>query len=92
VPQLDAEQIERARLWHWLYRSGSDVSTQLVQHWEAMAGDDLMRRIMTAMAHVESDGDPLFASTRRMWTRKEPMLTRFDLSMSAESLGDELWG
>jgi len=92
VPQLDPEQIERARLWHWLYRSAGDVSTQLVQHWEAKAGDSLMRRIMTAMAHVESDGDPLFASTRRMWTRREPMLTRFDLSMSAESLGDELWG
>jgi hypothetical protein len=92
VPQLDAEQIERARLWMWLYRSGSDVSTALVQHWEAMAGDDMMQRIMTAMAHVESDGDPLFAATRRMWTRREPLLTRFDLSMSAESLGDELWG
>ncbi|HKD97993.1 MAG TPA: hypothetical protein VKB69_10370 [Micromonosporaceae bacterium] len=92
VPQLEPEQVERARLWHWLYRSGADVSTQLVQHWEAKASDDLMLRIYDAMAHIESDGDPLFASVRRMWTRKEPMLTRFDMSMSTESLGAELWG
>jgi hypothetical protein len=92
VPQLEPDQVERARLWHWLYRSGADVSTQLVQHWEAKASDDLMLRIQDAMAHVESDGDPLFASVRRMWTRREPMLTRFDMSMSTESLGAELWG
>lgn len=91
VPQLDAEQIERARLWTWLYRSGADVSTQLVQHWEAKASDDLLLRVQDAMAHVESDGDPLFASVHRMWTRREPMLTRFDMSMSTEALGAELW-
>lgn len=90
--QLDPEQIERARLWHWLYRAGADVSSELVQHWEAKASDDLILRLHTAMAHIESDGDPLFAATRRMWTRHEPMLTRFDMSMSARSLGDELWG
>jgi hypothetical protein len=92
VPQLDPEQIERARLWAWLYRSGGDVSSSLVQHWDAGQSEELMIRLRGAMAHVESDGDPLFSSTRRMWTRREPLLTRFDMSMSARALGDEMWG
>lgn len=91
-PQIDPEQIERARLWHWLYRSGGDVPTPLVQHWDTGQGDDLMIALRGAMAGPESDADPLFSATRRMWTRQEPLLTRFDLSMPAHALGEQMWG
>ncbi len=91
-PQVTADQIERARLFAWLYRSGGDVPSPLVQYWDAGQGDELMVALRVTMAGPESDGDPLFASVRRMWTRHEPLLTRFDLSMSTRALGDEMWG
>lgn len=74
------EQIERARLWHWFYRSGNDVSTPLVPHWDTGASDQLLRVVRIAMTGMESDGDPVFTATRRMWERKEPFLTRLDLT------------
>jgi hypothetical protein len=36
---------------------------------------------------VESDGDPAFTAVRRMWRRREPFLTRFDLAAA----DDDLW-
>lgn len=85
---VSPEQRERARLWHWFYRSAADVPTGLVPHWEAGQSDQLLRILRVAMQHVESDGDPAFTAVRRMWRRREPFLTRFDLSAP----GDELWG
>ena len=72
------EQIERARLWAWFYREATDVQTSLVQHWECQAHDDLYRTLRVTMSYVESTGDPLFTSVRRMWRRRDPFLTRFD--------------
>ena len=49
--------------------------------WDAGQCDHLLQGLRIAMSQVESDGDPLFASIRRMWTRREPLLTRFDMSV-----------
>jgi hypothetical protein len=91
-PQVDPDQIERARLWTWLYRSGGDVPSPLVQHWDMGDNSELMEALRVTMEGPESDGDPLFASVRRMWTRREPLLTRFDMRMSRTALADEMWG
>lgn len=92
VPMVSAEQRERARLWHWFYRCAADVSTGLVPHWEAGQSDQLLRLLRVVMQHVESDGEPAFTATRRMWQRREPFLTRFDLTGPARALADEMWG
>ncbi|GIL25182.1 hypothetical protein [Actinocatenispora comari] len=84
---VSTEQQERARLWHWFYRSAADVPTSLVPHWEAGQSDQLLRILRVAMQHVESDGDPAFTAVRRMWRRREPFLTRFDLAAA----DDDLW-
>ncbi len=77
------EQVRRARLWLWLYRSGADVVTPLVPQWEVWPANHLMRSMRAAFRHIESDADPLFAAVERMWTRREPMLTRVDLAPPA---------
>ncbi|MBO0826807.1 MAG: hypothetical protein J2P24_03415 [Streptosporangiales bacterium] len=74
------EQVERARLWHWFYRAGNDVASPVVPHWDVGAGDQLLRVVRVAMTGMETDGDPVFAATRRMWERREPFLTRLDLT------------
>ncbi|WP_449062875.1 hypothetical protein [Planomonospora algeriensis] len=76
---LGEEQRERARLWLWFYRCATDVPTPLVPAWDTGAGGALLRTISVNMSHVESDADPLFSSVARMWERREPFLTRFDL-------------
>lgn len=86
---VGAEQRERARLWHWFYRAATDVSTQLVPHWEAGQSDQLLKILRVYMQHAESDGDPAYTSARRMWQRREPFLTRFDLTAP---FSDEMWG
>ncbi|MFE3455654.1 hypothetical protein ACFXJ8_42775 [Nonomuraea sp. NPDC059194] len=75
---LGPEQRERARLWLWLYRSGADVSSPLLPHWELGDGEDYLRALAVGMRHVERDGDPLHCAVRRMWERREPLLGRFD--------------
>jgi len=77
-PCVTDEQVERARLWTWFYRAAADVSTPLVPHWRMGQSTQLFDLLTTTMAQVEPDGDPLFAAVRRMWVRREPMLTRFD--------------
>jgi len=74
------EQVRRARLWLWLYRSGTDVVTPLVPQWEVWPADVLLKVLRATFRHIESDADPLYAAVERMWTRKEPMLTRTDWS------------
>jgi hypothetical protein len=91
-PQVTPDQIQRARLWTWLYRSGGDVPSPLVQYWDMGDDSELIHALRVTMEGPESDGDPLFPSVRRMWSRQEPLITRFDLSMSARALGDEMWG
>ncbi|MFD1931110.1 hypothetical protein ACFSKW_06415 [Nonomuraea mangrovi] len=75
---LGPEQRERARLWLWLYRSGADVPSPLLPHWEMGDGEDYLRALAVAMRHVERDGDPLHTAVRRMWERREPLLSRLD--------------
>jgi len=89
-PLITAEQIERARLWLWFYRSGGDVASHLVQHWELGQNEELFNALAVAMRQVESDGDAAFVSTQRMWSRKEPFLTRFDFARGSESLAEQL--
>ncbi|GAA0798976.1 hypothetical protein [Spirilliplanes yamanashiensis] len=74
------EQVRRARLWLWLYRSGTDVVTPLVPQWEVWPANHLLRAMRATFRHIESDADPLYAAVERMWTRREPMLTRVDLA------------
>ncbi|MEV6306202.1 hypothetical protein AB0M02_42790 [Actinoplanes sp. NPDC051861] len=74
------EQVRRARLWLWLYRSGSDVVTPHVPQWEVWPANILLKTMRATFRHIESDADPLFETVERMWTRREPLLTRTDLS------------
>jgi hypothetical protein len=80
VELVTDEQVRRARLWLWLYRSGTDVVTPLVPQWEVWPADVLLKALRATFRHIESDADPLFAAVERMWTRREPMLTRTDWS------------
>ena len=85
-PLLTEEQIDKARLWMWFYRSATDVPSVFVQQWELGEGDELFRTLKMSMQYVESDDDPVFEAVQRMWTRQEPLLTRFD--MRTGDLGD----
>jgi hypothetical protein len=77
---ISPEQVERARLWLWLSRSAAQVPSPLVPAWDLRPGDGLFDVIEVNMSAVESDGDPVFAAVERMWTGREPFLTRFDLT------------
>jgi len=85
------EQVERARLWLWFYRAATDITTPLVPHFAEGADDDTIGALTTRMEHVEADGDPLHLAMHRMWTRREPVLTRFDLA-SPEALAGATLG
>ncbi|MEG3636932.1 hypothetical protein [Micromonospora palythoicola] len=78
---ISAEQVERARLWLWFYRSATDLFTPQVPHWEVWPADYLLRAVRTSFRHIESDADPVFEAVERMWTRREPVLTRTDLQV-----------
>jgi hypothetical protein len=77
---IEPEQVERARLWLWFYRSATDVVSPLMPHWEIWPERDFLRNLEIGMKFIESDADPLFEAVERMWTRREPFLTRFDLT------------
>lgn len=83
-PVVSDEQVDKARLWMWFYRSATDVPSMFVQHWELGVTDELFTVLRTTMEHVEADSDPLFSSVRRMWERREPVLTRSDLTSNEE--------
>ncbi|GAB3665260.1 hypothetical protein GCM10027596_31150 [Nocardioides korecus] len=87
---ITPEQVERARLWAWFYRSGSDITSPLVPAWQLGQGDALLDVLGTTMQHTESDGDPLFTAVRRLWTRRDPVATRLDLTRDDASLTDDL--
>lgn len=88
-PLVTAEQVRRARLWLWLYRSGADVTTPLVPHWENGQGTALHQLVTTAMNHVEDDADPAYVAVRRLWERREAVLTRMDLRLGSFELADQ---
>ncbi len=87
---ITPEQVERARLWAWFYRSGSDVPSMLVQQWQVGEGDDLFELLTINMLQTESDGEAAFTSVRRMWQRREPFLTRIDWRHDQETIADML--
>ncbi|MGB9372658.1 MAG: hypothetical protein WCA82_00715, partial [Jiangellales bacterium] len=77
------EQICRARLWLWFYRSMSDVETSLVPNWHLGDASTAIRAAGVSLRHAEPDADPLFAAMERMWLRRDPMLLRVDTSGSS---------
>lgn len=84
------EQIERARLWLWHYRSESDVPSAFVPHWESSQGEQLYRAIRLALMQVEADGDAGLVAVRRMLTRRDPFLLRADLHRPMAEIADTL--
>ena len=87
---ITPEQVERARLWAWFYRSGSDVSSGLVQQWQVGEGDELFDLLHTNMLQTEVDAEPAFTAVRRMWRRRDPFLTRIDWRADSEAIADQL--
>lgn len=77
---ITAEQVERARLWLWLYRSATDVATPLVPPFHLHDPDEISKLVVTAMQQVEMDADPLFSAVRRARLGRQPWLTRVDLA------------
>lgn len=78
VELVTEEQVRRARLWLWLYRSGTDIVTPQIPQWEVWPANTLLKTMRATFRHIEADADPLFSTVERMWTRREPMLTRTD--------------
>ena len=89
---ITPEQVERARLWAWFYRSASDLTSMMVGHWELGEEDDLLRYLDVSMSHVESDAEQAFAAVRRLWRRREPFLTRTDWLVDHDQLVENLAG
>ena len=89
---ITPDQVERARLWTWFYRSATDVSSGLVPQWPVGEGDRLFNVLSTYMLHVETDAEAAFVAVRRMWRRREAFLTRFDWDVSPEALEDQIAG
>jgi hypothetical protein len=87
---IEPEQVERARLWAWFYQAGSDVPSALVPPWRLGDHQELFDTLTLNLAEVPPDGDPVLAAVRRMWTRREPFLTRFDLAGDHSALADVL--
>lgn len=87
---MTAEQIERARLWAWFYRSATDVVSPLVPHWGMGQGDSMLNSVSVTMRHAESDADPAFVAVRRLWRRRDPLLTRVDWTLPYDDLIEAL--
>lgn len=83
---ITEDQVERARLWAWFYRSATDLPSGLVQQWQVGEGDALFDLLSINMLHVESDGDPAFVGLRRMWERRDPFLTRIDWTAAQDEV------
>jgi hypothetical protein len=86
---IDDEQVERARLWMWSYRAGTDLVSPLLPHWSVKDTPELCTTVERSMRQVDIDGDPIFAAVRRMWLRREPWLSRWDFR-DAERFADAL--
>lgn len=87
---ISPEQVERARLWAWFYRSATDIASGLVQQWQVGEGDELFNLLSVNMLQVEADAEPAFAGVRRLWRRRDPFLTRVDFELPPEQLSDAL--
>jgi hypothetical protein len=87
---ITPDQVERARLWAWFYRSGSDVPSGLVQQWQVGEGDELFHLLAVNMLQTEVDAEPAFTAVRRMWRRRDPFLTRIDWQADSDTIADLL--
>ncbi len=58
--------------------------------WQLGQGQALLDVLTTTMQHTEVDADPLFTSVRRLWTRRDPVATRVDLTRDDAALADDL--
>ena len=91
APLITNEQVERARLWMWFYRSAGDVSSVLVPHWRQGLSSPLHHQLNIAMNSVEADADPLFTSVASWWSTPGPALLRGtldDVSASARTTSE----
>lgn len=79
-PLIDPDQVLRARLWAWFYQAGTDVSSPLVPPWRVGDHQELFDSLTLNLTEVAPDGDPAFAAVHRLWSRREPFLTRLDLT------------
>lgn len=86
---VSAEQVRRARLWMWLYRSGADVSSTLIPHWSVGWGPQFLQAVHQQLTNVESDGEPVFAAVERAWLRREPLLLRKSLTGPPEQVATD---
>jgi hypothetical protein len=84
------EQVERARLWTWFYRSASDVPSGVVPHWHIGDQETLFNMLPVQMRQVEGDAEPAFPAVRRLWHRTDPFLTRTDWTLPVEHLHEQL--
>ena len=89
---ITPDEVERARLWAWFYRSASDLFSMVVGHWGLGDGDELLTFLDVSLSDVESDSDQAFVGVRRLWKRREPFLTRIDWAVDADRLAEELAG
>jgi len=86
-PLISAEQVERARLWAWFYQAGSDVTSPLVPPWRVGDHQGLFDTLTLNLTEVSPEGDAAYAAVRRLWARREPFLTRIDLTGDDAAVG-----
>lgn len=77
---MTADQVRRARLWMWFYRSGSDVQTPLVPHWNLDNQQRMRSELTFALAQSENDADPLFTRVASWLRHPTPALMRCEPS------------
>lgn len=76
---MEPEQVDRARLWQWLYRAAADVASPFIPHEEVLKTEHGWSGLAATLRHVEPEADPLFTRVAQMWRNKSSVLTRFDL-------------
>jgi len=89
-PLITPEQVERARLWAWFYQAGSDVSSPLVPPWRLGDHQELFDTLALNLTETSPEADPAYVAVRRLWRRREPFLTRVDLSGGPEEERDRI--
>lgn len=89
-PLITPEQVERARLWAWFYQAGSDISSLLVPPWRVGDHQALFDTLALNFTEASPEADAVYAAMRRLWTRRDPFLTRIDLTADTDAVRDAL--
>ncbi|MGJ3510072.1 hypothetical protein [Enemella sp. A6] len=84
------EQFERARLWMWAYRGITDVRSPLVPPWEFKKDNGLYDELTVTMGYVEAEGDSVMSAVRRLWRRRQALLTQVDFDQPVADLIEDL--